>query len=168
MKVSRSSILFAIVAVVLLISVPGSIHRLIQTRDPYLFTEQFFQDMLARLTGPGKLRFIVQPIVAIIIGVLQGKKDAQANLPPFLWMLAFHASHRQHALRSAVIGVRDLVAVAILLDIISQLLIFHEVRPGAALLVGPLLIGVPYSFARELANRITRARRPRAAAAGSV
>ena len=60
-----------------------------------------------------------------------------------------------------------LLAVAILLDIISQALIFHEVRPGAALVVGPILISVPYSLARELANRISRALRPRASAAGS-
>lgn len=167
MKISRSSILFAIVAAVLLISVPSSIYRLVQSGDPYLFTEKFFQDMLARLTGPGKLRFIVQPIVAITIGVLHGKKDVQANLPPFLWMLAFHRSHRQHALRTAVVGVRDLVAVAILLDIIAQAVIFHEVRPGAALVVGPILISIPYSLARELTNRISRARHPRASAAGS-
>ena len=168
MKVSRSSILFAIVAVMLLIYVPGSIHRIAQTGDLYLFTEQFFQDMVARLTGPGKLRFIVQPTVAIIIGVLHGMKDVQANLPPFLWMLAFHRSHRQHALRSAAVGVRDLVAVAILLDIISQELIFHQVRPGAALVVGPMLISVPYAVARDVANRVIRGRRPRAAAAGSA
>jgi hypothetical protein len=168
MKLSRSSILFAIVAVVLLISLPGSIHRLVEGGDPYLFTERFFQDMLARLTGPGKLRFILQPIVAITIGVLQGKKDVQANLPSFLCMLAFHRGHRQHALRSAGIGVRDLVAVAILLDMISQALIFHGVRPGAALLVGPALIAVPYGVARELAHHVLRARRPRARAAGSI
>jgi len=168
MKLSRSSILFAIVAVVLLTSVPSSIHRIITTGDPYLFTKHFFQDMQARLTGPGKLRFIVQPIVAIILGVLHAKKDVQANLPPFLWTIAFHASHRQHALRTAVIGIRDLVAVAILLDIISQALIFREVRPGAALVLGPVLIAVPYSLARELANRIIRVRRPRATAAGAL
>jgi hypothetical protein len=32
-----------------------------------------------------------------------------------------------------------LVALAVLLDLIAQFLIFHEVHPGAALLLGPLL-----------------------------
>jgi ribose/xylose/arabinose/galactoside ABC-type transport system permease subunit len=168
MKLSRSSILFAIVAVALLSSLPGTIERLAQTGDPYLFTKQFFQDMLARLTGPGRLRFILQPTMAIIIGARQGVKDAHANLPPFLWTLAFHASHRRHALRTAFTDIRDLIAIAILLDMISQALIFHDVHPGAAVLLGPVLIAVPYSVARELANRIARARRPRATAAGSV
>ena len=41
------------------------------------------------------------------------------------------------------------VYIAILLDVISQVLIFHEVRPGAALLVGPMLITLPYVLARH-------------------
>jgi len=168
MKLSRSSILFAIVAVVLLSAVPGSIRMIIQTGDPYLFTTQFFHDMLARLTGPGKLRFLIQPTVAMILGVRHGMKDAHSNLRPFLFMLTFHAAHRRHAFHTALADVRELVAVAILLDIISQALIFHQIYPGAALILGPVLIGVPYSLARDFANRITRSRRPRATAAGSV
>lgn len=168
MKISRSSILLAIVAVVLLSSLPAAIRRLAQTGDPYLFTEQFFADLAARLTGAGKFRFIVQPIVAVVLGVRYGMKDVHANLPPFLTMLAFHASHRGHALRTAVRDVCDLVAIAILLDILSQWLIFREIHPAAAIILGPVLISVPYSLAREFTNRITRARRPRATAAGSV
>jgi hypothetical protein len=57
-------------------------------------------------------------------------------------------------LRSAFVSVRDLVAIAILLDVISQFLIFHEVRPGAALVVGPVLITLPYVLARALTNRL--------------
>src|SRR5438874_10739351 len=106
MKISRSSILFAIVAAALLISVPSSIYRLVQSGDPYLFTEKFFQDMLARLTGPGKLRFIVQPIVAITIGVLHGKKDVHANFPPFLWLLVFNRWLPHIPLRTVLSGFR--------------------------------------------------------------
>jgi hypothetical protein len=50
--------------------------------------------------------------------------------------------------------VRDLVAVAILLDAIAQFLIFRMVHPGAALLLGPVLIATPYATSRALANRI--------------
>jgi hypothetical protein len=49
-----------------------------------------------------------------------------------------------------------LVAIAILLDVVSQFIVFHEVRPGAALLVGPILITLPYTLARALTNRIVR------------
>jgi len=65
-------------------------------------------------------------------------------------------------LRSALGSVRDLVAIAIILDVISQFLIFHEVHPGAALVLGPVLIAIPYSISRGLANRIARRRRQHA------
>jgi hypothetical protein len=148
-KISRSSILYAIVIAVLLASVPGAIRKIVQTGDPYLFTERFFQDILARLSGPGRLRFIMQPAVAVFLGVRSGMKDAQAGFAPFLW---------RELLRSSLASMRDLIAIAILLDLISQFLIFREIRPGAALLVGPVLITLPYVLARTLSNRIVRKR----------
>jgi hypothetical protein len=157
-SISRSKILYAIVIAALLAAVPAAIIRIVTTGDPYLFTEQFFQDILARLSGPGKMRFVVQPTVAVILGVRGGMKDAQAGFPPFLWALVFHPTHRRELLRSALISIRDLAAIAILLDLISQFLIFHQVRPGAALLVGPVLITLPYVLTRALTNRIARRR----------
>jgi hypothetical protein len=125
---------------------------------PYLFTSQFFNDILARLSGPGRLRFIIQPTVAIILGERSGMKDARAGLPPFLFALVFHKECRQELLRSTIASVRNLVAIAILLDIVSQYLIFEDIHVGAALVVGPVLVGVPYALSRALTNRISRRR----------
>ena len=145
-------------------AVPDAIHRLIQTGDPYLFSRRFFEDMVARLSGPGRFRFIMQPIVAILLGGRDGVKDSRLEAPPFLWSLAFHGGCRKELLRSAFASVRNLVAIAILLDVISQFLIFREVHPGAALLLGPVLIGAPYAASRALTNRISRrGQTPRAA-----
>jgi len=153
---SRRWILGGVVILILVAVTPRAILRILETGDLYLFTDQFFQDILARLSGPGRLRFIFQPIVAIILGTRSGMKDATAGLPPFLWALLFHKQHRRELFRSTFASVRNLLAIAILLDLILQFLIFHEVRPGAALVVGPLLIGVPYVVSRALSNRIWR------------
>jgi hypothetical protein len=155
-SLSRGWILGGVVLAVLIAVTPRAILKIIETRDLYLFTDQFFHDILARLSGPGKLRFIIQPTVAIILGARGGMKDANAGLPPFLWALIFHKEHRRELLRSTIISIRNLVAIAILLDMISQFLIFNEVRPGAALVVGPVLIGTPYALSRALANRVWR------------
>jgi hypothetical protein len=152
----RSWILPGIVLVILLSTVPTAIHRLIQTGDPYLFTERFFDDMVARLSGPGRFRFILQPLVAILLGARDGMKDARAGSCPFLWGLIFHKELRPQLLRHGLASVRNIVAVAILLDLISQYLIFREIHPGAAVILGPVLIFLPYSIARALANRIAR------------
>ncbi len=160
-KISRTTILYTLVIVALLAALPGAILQILRTGDIYLFTDRFFQDILARLSGPGRLRFVVQPTVAILLGMRNGIKDAREGVPPFLWALAFHEEHRRDLLRSALISIRDLVAIAILLDLISQLLIFHNVRPGAALLVGPVLITLPYLLSRVFSNRIWHMRNRR-------
>ncbi|WP_158752136.1 hypothetical protein [Acidobacterium sp. S8] len=152
----RGWILPIIVLAILLATLPGAIHRLIQTGNPYLFSQEFFEDMVARLSGPGRFRFILQPVVAIFLGSRDGVKDARKHAHPFLWGLIFHREHRPQLLRSALESVRNLVAIAILLDIISQYLIFRQIHPGAALILGPVLISVPYTTARALANRIAR------------
>jgi hypothetical protein len=128
-SISSTSILYAVVVAILVAAVPGAILRIIHTGSPYLFTEQFLQDIRARLSGPGRLRFIVQPTVAIILGPWSGIKDAREGIPPFLWALAFHGTRRRELLRIAFASIRDLVTIAILLDLISQVLIVNNVRP---------------------------------------
>lgn len=158
-SVTRSSILTSLVIILILITAPAAVRRLVQTGDLYLFGRQFFEDMLARLSGPGRLRFLLQPLVAIILGARDGVKDEKLGFPPYVWALLFHDEHRQHLIRGGFASVRDLVAIAILLDIASQFLIFREIHPAAALVLGPVLIGLPYALSRGCANRIHAWRR---------
>jgi hypothetical protein len=161
-SISRSSVLSAIVIAILLAALPGAIRRFIQTGDFYLFSERFFHDMVARLSGPGRFRFILQPIMAILLGARDGAKDSRAGSLPFLWGLIFHREGRTELLHSALASVRNLVAISILLDLVSQFLTFREIHPGAALLLGPVLIGAPYALSRALTNRLARRRTGRA------
>ena len=96
---ARGSIFSILAVVILLVMLPGAIHRLTQTGNLYLFTGHFFDDVLARLSGPGRLRFLLQPTVAILLGSRDGLKDARVGLPPFLWALVFHGEHRRELLR---------------------------------------------------------------------
>ena len=155
---SRSSVLTAIAIVILLSALPGAIRRVIQSGDPYLFTRRFFEDIWARLSGPGRLRFILQPTTAVVLGMRDGKRDSRKGSPPFLLGLAFRPMHRRDLWRSAIASLRELVAIAIILDVISQILIFRSVHPGAALLLGPVLIATPYSLSRAFTNRIVSRR----------
>jgi hypothetical protein len=159
-SISRSTLLTAIVIAVLIAATPFAIAEFFRTGEFYMLSRHFADDMLARLHGPGRLRFIFQPTVAIVIGARDGMKDARIGKPPFLWGLVFHPADRPGLLRSALVSVRDLVAVAILLDVASQLLIFRMVHPGAALILGPVLIALPYASSRALTNRLARRRPP--------
>jgi len=150
---SRSTVLSFLAIAVLLAALPSAIRRLIQTGSPYLLTREFFDDILARFSGAGRLRFIVQPTVALVIGVRDGIKDAREGHLPFVMALLSQPAHKYDLLRSAFASVRDLVSIAIIFDVICQFLIFRRIHPGAALLVGPILIAIPYAASRALAHR---------------
>jgi hypothetical protein len=157
-SLSRSSILTALAIAILVAALPGAIKRIVQTGNPYLLTRQFFEDMLARFSGAGRFRFVLQPIAALLIGMRDGVRDSRVGCPPFLSALVSERGRRADLLRSAFASIRDLVAIAIILDVISQFLIFRRIHPGAALVLGPILITLPYSISRALTNRIARRR----------
>ncbi len=161
-SINRSSFLTALVVTALVAAVPFAVWEFIHTRELYILSHRFLDDIVARLHGPGRLRFILQPLVAIILGTRDGIKDARADRPPFLWNLLFRSSDRPGLMRSALASIFDLLALAILLDVISQFLIFRMVHPAAALLIGPVLIAFPYTSSRALANRAKKWRSRRA------
>jgi hypothetical protein len=157
-SISRSTILTATVIAVLVAATPFAVIEFFKTGELYVLSRRFVDDMIARLHGPGRLRFIFQPTVAILLGARDGTKDAHQDAIPFLWGVVFHPTERRELIRSALISVRNLVAVAILADVVSQLIIFRMVHPGAALILGPVLIGFPYASSRALTNRFARLR----------
>jgi hypothetical protein len=154
LSISRSSFLIVVVIISLVAAVPFALAEFLKTGELYILSRRLIDDMAARLHGPGRLRFILQPIAAIVLGARDGVKDAGAGKRPFLSSLVFGGGSRRDLIRSALASVRDLVAVAILLDMVAQLLIFRMVHPGAALLFGPVLIALPYAISRALTNRI--------------
>ena len=127
----RDWMLPIIVLAILLALTPHALYRIIRTGNPYLFTSDFFGDMLARLHGPGRFRFILQPTVAILLGIRDGGKDAREGARPFLWGLILHKELRPQLLKHMLTSVGNLVSIAILLDIISQYIAGRR-RVGAA------------------------------------
>lgn len=164
MKITRSNIssIVTVLAVLILVAaIPSAIRDTLETGRLYLFSSQFFEELPQRLTGPGRFRFVLQPLIAIVLGWRSGLGDARAGQPAYLVGLLVGGVDRRELLRSGLAAVRDLVAIAIVLDAVSQLLIYRQVHPGAALIVGPVLISIPYAVARALANRVARFARRR-------
>lgn len=159
MKLKRSTIstvITVIAVLILLAALPSAVMDTFETGRIYLFSKQFITELPQRFTGPGRLRFIVQPAVAIVLGCRAGWADAQAGRLPFLYALITGAANRRALLRDWLLAVRDLLAIGISLDAVAQLLIYRQVHPGAAVVIGPVLICLPYAVARALANRLAR------------
>ena len=158
-RINFRIVLFALLALVLLFALPSSLRYAYQHGGFYLFSAAFFQDLPKRLTGPGRFRFVLQPAVAIFLGIRAGRADARDGKPAYILGLVRGDSNRLAMLKEAFAQLATLIAVAILLDCISQFLILRAVYPGAALVVGPVLIAIPYSLSRALSNRWMRWRR---------
>jgi len=152
--VTRSNIVTAIAVLVLLAALPSPVRDTIETGRLYLFSRQFIEELPQRFTDPGRFRFILQPSIAILIGLRGGLADTRAGRPAYLYGLLLGGENRWDLVRSGWAAVRNLVAMGIVLDAVAQLLIYRLVHPGAALLIGPFMIGLPYAVARALTNRM--------------
>ena len=137
---------------------PGALRDAWERGGIYLFSGEFFEDLPRRLTGPGRFRFILQPLVAILLGVRAGRADALAGRPPFILAVLAHPQHRRQMLAETARALANIVLVGVLLDAVSQWLILGVAHPGAAIVVGPVLIGLPYAVARALSNRLAQLR----------
>ena len=132
----------------------------------YSSMTQFLDDLLARLTGPMHFRLILQPLMAIALGIRDGRKDARAGRPPFVMDLLLQPENRGRNLKEALKALAKPLVFAIVLDGVVQYLMFGAVYPGTAVFVGVVIMGLPYSLARGVTNRIVTARRKGAAPAG--
>ena len=158
MKVTRSTVLTTAALLILVAAIPSALLDTIATGRVYLFSWQFIEELPRRFTGAGRFRFILQPALAILIGCRGGLNDARAGRPAYLYGLLAGGGERREMIRSGWTAIRDLVAMGIILDAVAQLLIYRQVHPVAALLFGPMMIGVPYAVARALTSRLARLR----------
>jgi hypothetical protein len=128
----------------------------IETGRVYLFSRQFLEELPQRFTGPGRLRFILQPMFAILLGVRGGLADSRAGARPFLLGLLLDTGRRRELLQNGAAAIGTLLAMGIILDVVFQLVLYREVHPGAALLIGPILICFPYALSRALTTLLGR------------
>jgi hypothetical protein len=153
-KLNRNSVLAVLVILMVLWALPGAIQETLQTGRVYLFSRQFLEDLPQRFSGPGRLRFVLQPLLAMLLGVRGGLADAKQGTSPYIFSLLFRPHKRKELLQSGMAAIGHLLAIGILVDAAAQLLIYKRIHPGAALAVGPVVICFPYAFSRALTRRL--------------
>ena len=72
----------------------------------------------------------------------------------FFWDLCTRPDRRRQRIAKAIRRLLIPLIVAMILDAVVQYLLFHHMRIVGAIVTGGVLMGVPYSLAREIANRI--------------
>ena len=112
------------------------------------------QDMSDRVTGPMKLRLILQPVMASIFAIIAGLSDAKLGNPPYFWSLFTDSGHRAEMLRDGWKSVGKVFVLAMVLDIVFQIRVLNTVYPGEVIIVAFLLAIVPYLLLRGLVTRL--------------
>ena len=114
------------------------------------------ENMAARVTGPMKFRLLLQPVMASIFAIVSGLKDAKAGKPPYGWTLLTDPVQRADMLKDGWKSVGKVFVLALVLDIVYQVVVQHQVYPFEVLLVAFLLAIVPYLVLRGLVTRLAR------------
>jgi hypothetical protein len=117
---------------------------------------RFMENMAFRIDGPGKFRFVLQPVMAIIFAVIAGRKDARTGKPPYFWALLSDPAHRGDMLKDGWKSVGKVFVLAMVLDLVFQVMVLKTVYPGEVVIVAFLLAIVPYLIVRGAVNRFMR------------
>ena len=117
---------------------------------------RFWDQLIARPSGPLAFRLVLQPIMVIILAVIDGLKDARAGRPLYTWTLLTDAAHRGGYLREGLKRVTRVIIFALVMDAIYQLIVLHWFYPGEALVIAFFLAVLPYLLIRGPVARIAR------------
>ncbi|MEN9798363.1 MAG: hypothetical protein RL653_2059 [Pseudomonadota bacterium] len=121
---------------------------------------RLFAWIFAAAHAPFAMRFVLQPVLALVLGMRDGRWDARDGRPPFGSELVARKGQRARLAREALGRVAVPFTLAVVLDGVVQWLVEGRVRLLDAAGVGALLVACPYVLARGLANRwVVRGRR---------
>ena len=111
-------------------------------------------NLAARLDGPLHFRFILQPLMSILIATRDGLRDARNGDRAYLWSIFIDSHKRPALLRAGARSVARLFVLAFGVDVIYQIAAFRKFYPTEALVTALVLAVVPYVLLRGSVNRI--------------
>jgi hypothetical protein len=99
-------------------------------------------------------RIILQPTMAALLAIRAGVKDARAGRPPYFWTILTDPSQRADLMREGWKSIARVFFLAIIMDVIYQVIVLQWVYPFEVILVAILLAVVPYLLIRGPVNRL--------------
>lgn len=118
--------------------------------------QRVFRQLVARPSGPLSFRFILQPLMAAIAAIHDGRKDVQAGRSPFVWTMLMRPNERIERLNEGLNATARIILLGIVVDAIYQVIALNRFYPTEAVIIALLLAFVPYVILRELIARVLR------------
>ena len=115
---------------------------------------RIWENLGGRVGGPLTFRLILQPLVASILAIRAGIKDARDGRPAYFWAILTDAANRSDLLRDGWKSVAKVFTLAAIIDVVYQLIVFKWVYPLEVLILAFLLACLPYLAIRGPVNRL--------------
>jgi hypothetical protein len=103
----------------------------------------------------------VQPLMAILFAARDGRRDSREGRAAYLWSLVTDPTQRRYLLESGWKGISKVFVLALVLDVVYQLMEWHTVKVLQALLTAVVLAVIPYAVLRGPVNRVLPGRQTR-------
>jgi len=114
------------------------------------------EELLGRASGPMHARLVMQPVMAGILAIRAGLKDAREGNPAFFWTVLTNKEERRILLKSGWKDISKIFGIAVILDSVYQLAVIRSFSLLQTLLVAFCVAVVPYVVLRGPASRIMR------------
>lgn len=118
--------------------------------------ERVGTQLIARVSGPMKFRLVFQPCMAAFFAIRSGLADARAGKTPYFWCLLSDPTQRDAMIKDGWKSVSRVFILALVLDVVYQIIVLRFVYPGEALIVAFILAIMPYLILRGLVTRAAR------------
>jgi len=115
---------------------------------------QAWEKLFGRLTGPMSFRLIIQPVMAAFLAIRAGWAEAREGRGIHFWTLARDPAQTRVMLKNLWRIAGKVFIIALVLDSIYQIIVFHWIYPIQLLIVATLLALVPCMIVRAVGNRI--------------
>src|ERR1700722_6846438 len=97
------------------------------------------ENLFGRIDGPMAIGLAIQPIIATALALRDGVRDAKQLRAPYGLSLFLEPEHRGHRLRDGWRSIRTVFCVALVIDVVYQLLQLEWVYIGEALVVAQIV-----------------------------
>jgi hypothetical protein len=118
--------------------------------------ERFWDEILARPSGPLAFRLVLQPLMAVYLASRDGWRDAKNNREPYLWAILHDPQSRGPRLREGVTSMTRLLVLTAGMDLLYQSIRLGAIRPLETIFITVALAFIPYLVVRGPAARIGR------------
>lgn len=120
----------------------------------------FWENLVARTTGPLHLRFYMAPAISILYAAQAAVRDAKKHMPPYLFRLLVTSEQRKAIALEGWKDIGKVFMIAVMIDIIYQfVMIFSPEKMGKFHLLESIIVALaltilPYILIRGPLNRL--------------